>query len=733
MLTTLFFILLFFIQDLSATFTSGDPPPIEIPKIRGDIVLDGMPDEPAWMEINPLPLTTFQPVYGGPMTEHTEIRVAYDSEYIYISGRLYDSQADRIQANTMYRDRYSGDDTFAIILDTFNDKQNALWFFVTPTGVRVDQEVSRDAESINRDWTTFWDAATQITDEGWFVEVRIPFSSLGYQRDGDEVRMGMITYRYIARNNERHIFPDIPPQWTRAFAKPSRAQEIVLRDLESQTPLYITPYVLGGVDQQHQLNESGDAFSRITDYTHEAGLDIRYPVLGNLTLDMTVNTDFAQVEADDQQIDLSRFPLFFPEKRQFFQERAGIFEFSLGGPNRLFHSRRIGLDQGQQVRILGGGRLAGRVGSWDIGMLNMQTGSNPVIDLDSENFGVVRLRRDIINSNSYLGGMMTSRISMDGQYNLATGLDFLWNFTGNDYLDLKFAHTRDDRFDENTGLLDNSIFRINVERRTTEGIYHNTTLKRAGENYLPGVGFESRSDYTLFNTWVSYGRFLAAESALRMFTTRARVFISRRNFDGEYDSMRLMHDWDFDFKSGASLDAGVDWWYEDILEPLYFDDDTFVPAGDYSFYGMNVRYSLPSGRSLRSSVSAGWNTFYDGTQLSFELSPTLNLSRHVELSGDLELNYLDFPDRNQSTQLHLYRLRGMFALDVRLSLQVLTQYNTLTRQFSNNLRFRFNIREGNDFWIVYNENTNTQLDRTDPELPRFEDRVLLIKYTHSFY
>jgi hypothetical protein len=205
-----------------------------------------------------------------------------------VAGRFYDSNPDAIRANSLYRDRYSGDDTFAIILDTFNDHENALWLFTTPTGVRFDMAVSNDAEggfgsTVNSNWDTFWSAEAVQTDEGWFAEMRIPLSSLGFQSDDDRVTMGMSTYRYIARRNERYTFPNIPPNWGLGFAKPSQTRDVVLRNVESERPVYVTPYVLGGVDRQAGLTDDGTAYDHTQSITQEIGGDLRYNVTNNLT------------------------------------------------------------------------------------------------------------------------------------------------------------------------------------------------------------------------------------------------------------------------------------------------------------------------------------------------------------------------------------------------------------------------------------------------------------------
>lgn len=719
---------------MSAGSNSSSDPVYTLQRITSPIVLDGFPDEEAWLQIEPLPLTMYQPIYRGEMTEYSEIKVAYDDEYFYISGKLYDSEPDKIIANSMYRDRYSGDETFAIILDTFNDNENARWFFVTPTGVRVDQLISKDSEgegSINRNWTTYWDAATQITDEGWFVEIRIPFSSLGFQVVNDEVIMGLIAYRWMARQSERHIFPDIAPNWSRGFTKPSQAQKIRLSGVQYNRPLYITPYVLGGFERMNKLMTNTQDYVAETHYITEAGLDIKYPVSNNMNLDLTLNTDFAQVEADEAQVNLSRSPLFFPEKRQFFQERSGIFDFNLGGNSTLFYSRRIGLQQGRPARIYGGARIAGRIGKWEIGALNMQTESLSELQLPGENFGVYRARRDIINTNSYAGGIVTTRMGMDGSYNIGTGADFIYNYSGSHYIDLKYAATYDDRFTESVDPLSNSIIRLFLQKQSSRGLFYRFTTKRAGENYLPAMGFESRLNYSLIDVRLSYGYYNETDSPIRTVTPTIRYFVSTRNEDYSVESMLIENDWKINFKNNSDFSITANWWFENLKNPLFFSDDVFVEPGDYSFYGVRFNYEMSNSKRLRSDFTGGINSFYDGRQISVGISPTWNQSKFFEISGGVEFNLVEFPERDQKEFLNIYRLRSLIALNTKVSLQLLSQYNYLARRLGTNARLRYNIREGNDFWIVFSETSNTHLDRTIPTLPRFNNRVLLVKYTHT--
>ncbi|TVP54557.1 MAG: hypothetical protein EA351_12810, partial [Gemmatimonadales bacterium] len=300
--------------EAAAQSSSSTSMPLEIPRISGPIQIDGVIDEDAWDEVPVLPLTMFSPTFGGELTEHSEIRVAHDSEYLYVSGRLYDSDPDGVRSNTFYRNQYSGDDVLAVVLDSFNDHETAVWFITNPAGARSDRTVSNDAVfsggmPMNADWNAHWDVATTQTDEGWFAEFRIPFSSFGFQSRDGEVTMGLIVYRFVARKNERQIFPAIDPAWGGlAFAKPSQAQRIRLQGVRQETPVYVTPYSLFGTNRAPGLvgpAEHPTGWEVRSDRTAEVGLDVKVSPVPNIALDLTLNTDFAQVEADVQQINLT--------------------------------------------------------------------------------------------------------------------------------------------------------------------------------------------------------------------------------------------------------------------------------------------------------------------------------------------------------------------------------------------------------------------------------------------
>ena len=722
--------------------TSRPSDPMPLTRLSGPIVLDGVIDEPAWQQVPPLPMTVYTPTYQGPFTERTEILVAYDDDYLYMAGRLYDSDPAGVRANTLYRDQYSGDDVLAIVIDSYNDNETALWFATSPPGVRSDRSVANDAQfgggvpfgpggPVNSDWNTFWDVATVQNDEGWFAEMRIPFSSLRFQDVDGHVVMGIITYRFIARKNERHVFPSIPPNWGMGFAKPSQARRVSLEGVRSQKPVYFTPYALGGVSRVAELNGAQTAYASDNDVTNEVGLDVKYSVTSNLVLDLTANTDFAQVEADSQQLNLTRFSLFFPEKRQFFQERGSIFEFSTGGLSRLFHSRQIGLNEGEPVRLLGGARLVGRIGKTDLGFLNMQTASTATFD--AENFGVIRVRRQVFNRFSNVGGIATTRIGGGGSYNVAVGADALIRPFGDEYVTVKWAETFEDGRPGGTGLLDASRVVARWERRNEDGFSYNADFIRSGADYNPGVGFAIRQDFTFGGGTLQYKRFQGSQSPFRSIEVQnvGDVYVS--NADRRVESASIQPSVRFEMKTGANINIQVKNSYESVREAFQLSGGPEIPIGDYWFHEGQVRLESPRGGLFRPNATMAAGTFYDGWRVFLQGGAAWNPSLHLELGGNYQLNVIRFSDRNESLNAHVVAFRIQTALDVHLSFSTLLQYNSTADDVDLNSRLRYNFREGNDLWLVYNEGFNTDRDGlTGPRRPFSQRRTLMVKYTHTF-
>lgn len=713
---------------------------VVIPKLTEPIELDGRVQEAAWDDAISLPLVQNRPNFGAEPREKTEILIGYTENYLYAACRCYDSETP--SAPSFRRDYRGSDmDWFEIIIDTFNDKENVLGFFTSPTGLRTDIAASNDAagdEPFDHSWNTYWDAAAIQNEEGWFAEMRIPFSSLRYQDSDGRVVMGLIAVRFIARTQEVAAFPTIRPEWgARSTWKASQAQEIAFEDLETQRLLYVTPYLMGGVGQQYELNTAETAYNLQTDPAYELGLDIKYGLTSNLTLDLTVNTDFAQAEADDQEVNLTRFPLFFPEKRQFFQERSSNFAFNFGEENRLFYSRRIGLHEGHPVRILGGARVVGRAGPWDVGVLNMQTANEAEINLDgtslpTENFSVARLRRQVLNPYSYVGGIVTSRLGREGTYNLAYGLDGIFRVAHDDYLSVKWAQTFDDSLPTRVASLDPARLQLQWERRSYSGFSYDLRYDRAGRDYAPEMGFELREDYFRLGDRISYGWVPESSSNLQRHQVSLINKAFFRNSDGSLQSTEIGPTWEFFTKGGYSVTLGAKHSIEDLRTPFALSEHVIVPEGRYSFQMGEVNVDMPPGRMIRTGAGLSAGSFYDGWIGTFQLTPTWNASRHFRMSGTYALSRAAFAEREQAFTSHIGRLRLEVTPNVRYSLEAFIQYNSDGNLIAGNIRFRYNPRDGNDLYLVFNEQLNTNRSMANPRLPLSDTRTVMLKYTYTF-
>ena len=712
---------------LMSAAAHAQEPPLALTRLPAPIVLDGMPDEPAWQEIAPLPLTMHLPVFRGTPTQATEIRVAYDDEYFYAAGWFYDTDPSGIRVNSLYRDRWNGDDALAIYIDAFNDNRNAKWFGITPAGMRFDQLVSDDGATLNENWDSFWNARARVTREGWFVEVRIPFSTIGFRTDAQgRAVMGLTVTRLVSRLGERVTFPAIDPAFP--FRRPSLARDVLLTGVRSRTPAYVTPYALAGT-QQEAL--SGGTVARKT--PAEFGVDVRYPLSGKLTLDLTVNTDFAQVEADEQRVALDRFPLFFPERRRFFQEGSGLFDFVTADGARLFHSRRIGLAEDlTPVPILGGARLVGRIGNWDIGALDVQT--QAVGETPGENFGVLRMRRPVLNQFSTAGFMVTS-FAGAGRQNLAVAADASVRLTGDEYLGLKWASTFGDDT-EAVDLVSRSLVDAKWERRTGRGLSYTAQFSRAGRDFDPQLGFLPRRDFTTANVVGNYYIFTDTHAFLRRVYPGALAFSTFRNTDGTLESGQYAFWVQWDTKAGGGGWVEPKWFREDVAEPFTIGGKVDIPAGRYEFADLQAVFLMPSGASIRTSVDARAGTYFDGRRAQAIVRPTWNVSRHLELGVDYQITRLDFPSRRQSVSIHLAGFRARTALDATKSANVLIQYNSTTRRVDLNVRLRYAAAEGRDLWLVYNEGLDTDPGERPglgiPAGPTSLSRALVVKYTYTF-
>lgn len=719
---------------------------VSIPRIQGEIRFDGTVNDPCWQNIEPFPMVMHTPIFGNQPTEKSEVMICYDDTYIYVGARLFDSEATKMLITSKKRDEGSNsNESLSIVFDSFNDKENALVFSTTPSGLRTDLAVLNDAMAsnprnppFNTSWNTFWDVKTTQDESGWFLEMRIPFSSMRFKEDNGKVIMGLICFRRIAHKNEVDIFPAIPPDWG-AFStyRVSKANEVSFDGIKSKKPFYVTPYLLAGYQQDNFLNEAGTVYDMKGSPKLNAGLDVKYGITNNLTLDATLNTDFAQVEADDQQINLTRFSLFFPEKRSFFQERSSIFNFGFEGQSSIFYSRQIGLNKGEQVPILGGGRITGMAGKWDIGFLDLQTQSFDPSDtaqssLPSENFGVLRLRRQIINSNSYVGGILTSRIGMDGSYSTAYGVDGIFKILKNDYINIKLAQVMVANYNNTPFSLDPTRLFLNWIRFNDKGLGYDFTYTRSGKDFKPSMGFQQRRDYSYYAGSLQYGWLPGATSPLmnHKFELNEEMYYSNSTGDAQTANTELAYK--FNFKQGFGGMVSILNSYENVEREFNFSENASVPAGKYNFTQFVAHVNTSESKTLSLGIDGYAGTFYDGNRLTVGLEPLWNIGSSLQLGLAYEYNHVNFPLRDQAFTGNIARFKTLLMFTTKLSINAFVQYNSTENSLSTNFRLRYNPREGNDFYVVLNEGRNTYRDLEDPRLPVFNNRSILLKYTYTF-
>lgn len=729
---------------------------VMIKRLEGNVSFDGIPGENAWSSMGQFELTMHRPNFGNAPSESSDIRIGYDDEYLWIGAKLYMKDASKIFSPSKKRDEELFDyDAFGIVLDTYDDNENALAFFTTPTGLRTDYTISNDAQmggggpgfdaAMNASWNTFWDVRTAVDDKGWYVEMRIPFSSLKFKPENDIATMGLIISRNISLNNETDTYPAIDPKYGfMATSKPSLAASISITGARPKKPVYVSPYLIGGISQDWMLNAAETDYvknEKYPEYKWNAGLDIKYNINSNLTLDLTTNTDFAQVEADDQQVNLTRYSLFFPEKRMFFQERSSLFDFALGDhSDNLFYSRNIGISGGEQTRILGGARLTGRLGKWDMGFMDMQTGTQTIHDREGletrnpgENFGVLRMRRQVINENSYVGGILTSRIDVKGKQNLAYGADGIFRLFGDDYLNVKWSQTYDSELGNKLNSLDPSFFLVNWQRRSEEGFAYDFKYFYSGQEFNPGVGFVRMGGVQGLNAGLMYGWIPGENSKLFNYGVSVRGDRFTRIIDGGLESMRISPEIEINTKKGIHGSLELEYQQEGVLFPFPLSEDIIIEAGTYSFYGAGVSINTPRTKliSVNSEIQAG--QFYDGRRAGLNLMSDLNISSSLKLSFFYEFNAIRFPERGgeNALDIHSVNVKALYMLSTKLSASVLVQYVNTDDEMIGNFRLRYNPREGNDFYLVYNDFRG--LNRSGlPLPPPFFNRTVMVKYTHTF-
>jgi len=698
-------------------------------------VVDGVLDEGEWQEAEPL--TEFVqriPRDGAPASEPTEVRILFDDSALYVGVWLWDSNPAGIVEGEAIRDsRLDESDAVILIFDTFHDRQNGFVFGTNPSGIEHDGQVSNEGTGggggagrqqggagggFNLNWDGSWEVATSRDARGWYAEFRIPFSTLRYGV-GEDVTWGLNVMRRIRRFNEESTWAPLPRQYN--LWRLSSAGVLEGLQPPARRHATLTPYLLQSARRDWQLGETGYS------YPVEVGGDAKVQVTQGLTLDLTLNTDFAQVEVDDQQVNLTRFSLFFPEKRPFFLENAGFFNVGTGG-SELFFSRRIGISGGQPVPIRGGGRLSGRTAGFNVGLLHIRTGMdedplNPGVPggPDGDAFSVVRVARELPN-RSRVGGFVAHRsgtglTSGHDDHNSTFAVDGQWGL-GEAVTLTSFLGRTDTPGREGS----DHVFHLSG-RATTRAWNGSVSYREMGGDFNPEVGFVSRRNYRSWSGFLMH--YIRPESGPFREIRPHFNYNTFRNLETGFEQSGYLHlDAHFETPSGHYFSPAVDWVRDGLETPFTIAEGVLVPPGTYD--GWMAAWRFNSNRSAPFFVDAGidWGSFLSGTRrggygaLSFRQGSSATLSVRVD-HNRVELAEGEF-------DVTLAGLRAAYFLTPRLYLQSLIQYSDQVDTWSANVRLGWLNTAGTGLFVVYNDARG--FDTLQGPL----NRSLIVKFTRQF-
>ena len=694
---------------------------VEPTRIENGPNLDGVLDEETWLTAAVIDdFVQQEPAEGAPATERTTVRLMYDAQSLYIGVEAYDSQPDEVIATEMRRDsrRLFDEDNFQIILDTFHDSRSGYMFVTSPLGAKLEQQVAEEGEggfggnspNLNLNWDGVWHVSSRRTDEGWMSEIAIPLVTLRFPA-GEEQVWGVNFMRNIRHKNEQVFWAPIP----RGFGLTRVSLAGTLRglsDVSRGMDLRMTPYVLAGGDQvrgDRALDGSGFG---------DVGLDVKYGVTSGLNLDVTLNTDFAQVEVDEQQVNLTRFPLFFPEKRDFFLENAGMFsvknEGGFGRLAELFFTRRIGLsDTGQPIPIIGGGRLTGKVDRHNIAVLNIQT--QETSGQSGENFFVGRYSRDIF-ARSKVGGLVINKDAFgDSSYNrtfaVDTSLAVHRHFTVTGFL----ARTQTPGVSAGEGA-------GHVNARWLSPRWHvYGEYSDIQDNFNPEVGFVPRVGIRrtkLHGEWDPRpGRWGIRQMDPMMYleyiTDQHNRLVSRE----------VHHMLTFYFENGSNLMFIYNDVFEQLDLPFRIRSDVTIPPGTYRFGEPSVSYRSDQSRRLYGRVRYAPQTFFDGDRT--DVSATLGVRATRRIAAEAQVRRSDVEGPWGAFVSDLASLRFDWTLSPDMTLRTLTQYNSSTESVNTSVRFNWIYSPGSDLYVAYDE-----LRSDIPGLPWLQNRQLAVKMTY---
>ena len=693
------------------------------PVLDGDVLND-----PVWQSVAPGgDFVQTAPDEGQPASQRTEVRVLYTDEAIYFAFTCYDDEPGGIVASDARRDASLEEtDSVLIILDTYLDEQNGFVFGTNPNGLQYDGQLSKAGEGgalmsgsmggagggFNINWDGVWDVRAQLGDFGWSAEFRIPFKTLRYP-SSDVQDWGANFQRNIRRRNESAYWSPLDRQFN--LLRLTDAGLLTGLDIPGQRNLKIVPYVLGEASDIGEAGRDEDA---------DWGFDIKYSLTPSLTLDLTYNTDFAQVEADESRISLDQFNIFFPEKRPFFLENAGLFTAGKRQQVELFFSRRIGLtDDGEIVPIEGGARVSGGLLGTNVGLMYMQTEALPGV-VAANRFGVARVRKELPNRSAlgaiYVHREDTGRFADPDGENRTYGIDGRWGI-GEYGLVSGFAAGT------STPGLDGDDYAWSLSG-TYDSPAWSSMLEyvEVGENFNPEVGFLNREDGYRSPRARVLRRIRPVDSRIGLLEIRPHVsYTGYWNHDDFQLSGFLHIDNHLEWRNGYEFHTGINFTTEGLLDPFEIYEGVIVPAGTYRNSEVQLVLQTDEGAWISFHVTAVAGGFYSGDRVSLRPGMRMRLGEKFVTELNWIQNDVDLPEGDFVTRLG--RLRLSYSFTPRIALEALLQYNNVDDFFSTNLRFSWLRKANTGLYVVFNDTHG--FDRYTGAEP---NRSLIVKYTHMF-
>lgn len=691
-------------------------------RVSAPLRIDGQLDEALYRTVTPISeFIQLEPQPGAPATEKTEVWIAFDKDNVYVAVRASESRPERMVANEMRRDAEGvhQNENFAFALDTFYDRRNSVNFQFNPVGGRMDGQNTNEGQ-YNGDWNPVWDFAVRRVEGGWAGEAAVPFKSLRY-RPGRAQVWG-VQFRRINRwKNEISFLTRVPDGLgTNGIQRTSSSATLVgIEAPPGSRALDIKPYVTS--DLSTDISADPPIQNKIGT---DVGVDLKYGLTRGLTADVTYNTDFAHVEADEQQVNLTRFSLFFPEKRDFFLENQGIFNFGGAGTTSqtifdtpiMFYSRRIGLDQGQEIPVMVGGRLTGRAGRYTVGALNMETEAVDRLGVPATNFAVARLRRDILR-RSAIGAIATRRSHRSSGTGSGEtfGVDGSFGFFTNLSITGYWARTQTPELRGN-----DTSYRVNVNYNGDRyGAMSEHMM--TGDHFRPEMGFVRRDDFRKSRLALRFSPRPTRIRSVRKFTYELQG-VYYESLAGVKETRDIEFNFQTEFQSSERIQVTYLDKFERLTSPFTLARGVTVPPGAYYLRTVTAKATIGQHRTLSGDIFVERGPFYSGDRTAFGCSGArLKVNAHLAFEPGVQVNRVTLPFGSFTTAL--VTTRTTYAITPMMFLSGLVQYNSSNSTFSTNLRLRWEYLPGSELFVVLNEGRHTQ----GGGFPHLENRSFVVK------